>query len=129
MNWTDVFRIVRRAPRRSPGNKSLTADVITWQGAFNSNPMLVTSTVRLTYGGLAHFLISSNARIGAHDYNIPGGHYVDLCVESLYPLSDSDLLTLARLAARQDERPIRIRRRGQRLGEAIGDVSNEPNPD
>jgi hypothetical protein len=92
------------------------ADQITWQGIFRGHAVCVVSTVRLVLGNLAHFNVNSAARIGARSWKLPGGHYVDLTVESRR-LSNEDLLAIGKLAAAMDSRPVRVRRRGERLAE------------
>lgn len=88
-------------------SKTFPADQITWQGLFK-HPVRVVSTVRLVMGNLAQFLVHSAARIGAHAWKLPGGHFVGVIVEARDSISDEDLLSIARLAAAADERPIRV---------------------
>ena len=82
-------------------------------------PLRVVSTVRLTFGNLAHFVINSGARIGAHEWNLPGGHYVDLRVSSAYPVGGDQLFRLGQLAATEETRPIRVRRWDERLEDGV----------
>lgn len=85
VSWSQVFRVVGRK-KRGQGWKTTTADEITWTGTFEGLPIVVVSTVRLTGGNMAHFLRNSGARIGAHDWTLAGGHYIDLRVLSKAPL-------------------------------------------
>jgi hypothetical protein len=117
MNWTDVFREVTRRKVGNCGGKTLPADQIVWEGTFRGHAVCVVSTVRLVLGNLAHFSVNSAARIGAHSWKLPGGHYVDLTVRSRPQLSDEDLLVIGELAAAMDSRPIWVRRRGERMAE------------
>jgi hypothetical protein len=122
MKWTDTFAAVDRKGddlSRSPGHKTSKADVIRWGGVWLGKKIEVISTVRLVYGNLAHFVNNSGARIGCHDWNLPGGHYVDLQVRCGQPLTDDDLLALGRLAASEDTRMIRVRRYKERLAEGL----------
>ncbi|HEV2416518.1 MAG TPA: hypothetical protein VGX94_01810 [Terriglobia bacterium] len=97
--------------------KTLPADQITWQGLFGGQPICVISTVRLSLGNLAHSNVNSGARIGAHSWNLPGGHYIDLAVESRPDLSDEDLMSIGRLSAAVDDRQFRVRRRAEHLAD------------
>jgi hypothetical protein len=117
MHWTDVFMEASRRKVGNCGGKTLPADQIVWQGIFRGHAVCVVSTVRLVLGNLAHFNVNSAARIGAHPWKLPGGHYVDLTVESRPQLSNEDLLAIGELAAAMDSRPVRVRRRGERLAE------------
>lgn len=117
MQWTDIFSEVGRRKVGNCGGKTLPADRITWTGLVRGRPVRVVSTVRLVLGNLAHFSVNSAARIGAHPWKLPGGHYIDLAVESRDNLSDEDLLTIGKLAAAMDTRPVRVRRRSERLAE------------
>lgn len=117
MQWTDIFSEVSRRMVGNCGAKTLPADQITWQGIFRGHCVCVVSTVRLVLGNLAHFSVNSAARIGAHSWKLPGGHYIDLTVESRPELSDEDLLAIGELAATMDARPVRVRRRPERLAE------------
>lgn len=116
--WTRTFTLVSRR-QRGQNWKTTAADEMTWAGLFEGMPVRVVSTVRLTFGNLAHFTVHSGARIGAHDWNLPGGHYVDLCVACVHALDDAQLLCLGQLAATEENRPIRVRRFGERLTAAV----------
>jgi hypothetical protein len=116
--WPAVFTAIARK-KRGQGWKTTAADEITWSGSFEGMPLIVLSRVRLRFGNLAHFVVNSGARIGAHDWNLPGGHYVDLRVYSPRPLDDSQLQRLGQLAAAGEDRPIRIRRWEECLSEAV----------
>jgi len=118
VSWSRVFTEVGRK-RRGQDWKTTKADEITWTGSFEGQPIVVVSTVRLTGGNLAHFLRNSGARIGAHDWTLAGGHYIDLRVLSKQPINDSQLQRLGQLAATQDKRPITVRRWKERLADAI----------
>jgi hypothetical protein len=117
MQWTDIFREVGRRKVGNCGRKTLPADQIVWQDVFRGRPVRVVSTVRLVLGNLAHFSVNSAARIGAHSWKLPEGHYIDLVVENRDDLSDEDLLAIGGLAAAIDTRPVRVWRRSERLAE------------
>ncbi|MGH9352830.1 MAG: hypothetical protein ACRD2G_11830, partial [Terriglobia bacterium] len=44
-------------------------------------------------------------------------HYIDLIVENRPELNDEDLIAIGRLAAAVDDRPVRVRRRGEPLAD------------
>ena len=104
--WTDVFTIVSRSETPRGGAKTTKADVFRWGGVYLGRKVEVTSTVRLVLGNMAHFMVNSGARISCHpgpgtpgyggktgDWNLRGGHYVDLCVKSSEPpLTDEELV-------------------------------------
>jgi hypothetical protein len=115
--WSQVFRVVGRK-KRGQGWKTTTADEITWTGTFEDLPIVVVSRVRLTGGNMDQFVRNSGARIGANDWTLAGGHYVDLRVLSKTPLDDSQLQRLGHLAATQDHRPMTVRRWKERLSDA-----------
>jgi hypothetical protein len=117
--WSAYFQPVARAPKHRNDWKTTQATQITWTGVFDGQIIRIVSTVRLTLGNLAHFVVNSGARIGAHDWNLPGGHYIDLKVYSTRTLSDEQLRELGQLAGTEDERPIYVRRAGERLRDAI----------
>jgi hypothetical protein len=117
MHWTDVFIEVSRRKVGNCAGKTLPADQITWQALFRGHAVCVVSSVRLTLGNLAHFNVNSAARIGAHPWKLPGGHYIDLAVASRPQLSDEDLLAIGELAAAMESRPTWVWRRGERLAE------------
>lgn len=117
MQWTDIFTEVSRRKVGNCRSKTLPADQITWQGLFGGHPISVVSTVRLVLGGLAHFNVSSAARIGAHAWELPGGYYIDVMAETRDRIGEEDLLAIGQLAAAADERPICVRRRGGRLAQ------------
>ena len=116
--WSDVFTPTRRAKTHG-GWKTTPADKITWHGIVNSRVVCVLSTVRLIEGGMAHFTVSSNARIGENAWNLHGGHFVDLAVSSRHPLTDEDLRSIGDLALTEERRPLSIRRAEERLAAAI----------
>lgn len=116
--WSQVFTAVGRK-KRGQGWKTTTADEITWTGCFEGLPIVVVSMVRLTGGNMDHFVRNSGARIGAHDWTLAGGHYIDLRVLSKLTLNDSQLQQLGQLAATEDDRPIAVRRWKERLSEAL----------
>lgn len=116
--WSDVF-IALHETRRGQNWKTSAASEITWSGTFEGTPLIVVSRVRLIFGNLAHFTVHSGARIGAHDWNLPGGHYVDLRVLSKVPLDDARLVRLGQLAPTQDTRPIRVPRWKESLAQAL----------
>jgi hypothetical protein len=118
VRWSLFFKIVERK-KRGQGWKTTTADEITWTGTFEGLPLLVVSTVRLTGGNMDHFVRNSGARIGAHDWSLAGGHYIDLRVLSKVPLDDLQLQRLGQLAATQDDRSITVRRWTEVLSQAI----------
>ena len=119
LRWADVFTVISRK-QLGQNRKTTKADQITWSGIFERMPLQVVSTVRLTFGNLAHFVINSGARIGAHESSLPGGHYVDLRVSSgAYTVGDDQLLRLGQLAATEETRPIRVRRWKERLYDGV----------
>lgn len=63
-------------------------------------------------------MVSSNARIGGK-HVLRGGHFVDLVVSSRHPLTEDELLAIGRLAAREDSRPVSVRRAGTLLVSGI----------
>ena len=69
--WSDCFSQVGAA-ERGTGSKTSKAEVLIWQGYFEGALLCIISTVRLTGSNLAHFLVNSGARIGAHDWNLRG---------------------------------------------------------
>lgn len=117
MKWTDRFTEVSRRKVGNCASKTLPANQITWYGLFKGQPVCAVSTVRLVMGNLAHFHVHSAARIRAHAWELPGGYCIDLMVESCDRISEEDLLEIGQLAAAADERPVRVRRRGERLVE------------
>lgn len=117
MQWTDIFSEVSGRKVGNCGTKTLPADQITWQGLFRGHAVCVVSSVRLVLGRLAHFNVNFAARIGAHGWTLPGGHYIDLAVQSHPELSDEDLLAIGELAMTMDTRPVRVRRRSECLAE------------
>ena len=116
--WSDCFSQVGAA-ERGTGRKTSKAEVLIWQGYFEGALLCIISTVRLTGSNLAHFLVNSSARIGAHDWNLRGGHYVDLRVLSRDPLSAAALRRLAELARTEDPRPVAVRQGKQLLADAV----------
>ncbi len=84
--WSDCFSQVGAA-ERGTGSKTSNAEVLIWEGYFEGALLCIISTVRLTGSNLAHFLVNSGARIGAQDWSLRGGHYVDLRVLSRDPAS------------------------------------------
>ena len=119
MRWSDAFVIRTRERTGNSRTKTRQGEQIVWDGCFAGQPLCVISTVRLVGSNLAHFLVSSNARIGSHDWNLRGGHYVDLRVISKHPLSREELLRLGQLAKTEEHRPIYIRQQHERLDDAL----------
>lgn len=117
--WSAHFQPIAQAPKPRNDWKTTQATQITWGGIFEGQRIRIVSTVRLTLGNLAHFVVNSGARIGSHNWNLPGGHYVDLKVYSPERLSNEQLRHIGELAATEDERPVYIRRAGELLREAI----------
>ena len=116
--WSDVFTPTRRAKTHG-GWKTTPADKITWHGILNGRVVCVVSTVRLIAGGMAHFTVSSNARIGENAWSLHGGHFVDLTVSSRHSLTDEDLRSIGELALTEELRPLAIRRTGEQLSAAL----------
>ena len=116
--WSDAFSQVGAA-ERGQGSKTSKADVMIWQGYFEGSLLCVISTVRLTGSNLAHFLVHSGARIGTNDWNLRGGHCVDLRVLSRDSLSPDALRRLAELARTEDVRPVSVRQGRQLLADAV----------
>lgn len=117
--WSDVFVATMRRRQGNSRSKTTRSDQITWAGIYCNRKVVVVSTVRLCYGNLAHFILNSGARIGCHDWNLRGGHYVDLAVQTSPPLSNDELRQLARLAATEEARPVRARRYGELLDQGV----------
>jgi len=69
--------------------------------------------------GVLPLAVNSGARTGSHDWSLPGGYYIDLVVETSSPISDEELGDIARLAATEEDRPIRVRRRGESWSHAM----------
>jgi len=88
----------------------------------------VLSAVRLIEGNLAHFTVSSNARIGENDWNLHGGHFVDLAVSSNHPLTDDELRSIGRLALTEETRPVSIRRAREPLSSSLNIRTGEARP-
>ena len=63
--WTDLFTLVSQ---HGVGQnwKTTKADRLVWDGIFEGMAVRVVSTVRLTFGNWAHFVVNSGARIGTH---------------------------------------------------------------
>ncbi len=116
--WSDYFSQVG-ASARGIGSKTTKADVMVWKGYFEGHPLCIVSTVRLTGSNLAHFLVHSGARIGTHDWNLFGGHYVDLRVLTTDQLTADELRRIGNLARSEEDRPIRVRRGRDRLADAL----------
>src|SRR5438477_10291648 len=68
---------------------------------------------------MAHFLTHSGARIGSHEWNLVGGHFVDLVVHARRPLASDQLLSLGQLAMTEDTRPVFVRRQGEALKDSL----------
>ena len=117
-SWSDVFSVTRQAKTHG-GWKTTPADKITWYGIVNGRVVCVVSTVRLIEGSMAHFTVSSNARIGENAWNLRGGHFVDLAVSSRHPLTDTELRQIGELALTEETRPVAVRRTEERLSAAI----------
>lgn len=122
--WSDVFSPTRRAKTHG-GWKTTPANKITWYGIVNGRVVCVISTVRLIEGGMAHFTVSSNARIGENAWNLRGGHFVDLAVSSRHPLTETELRHIGELALTEERRPLTVRRTEERLAAAITIWSGE----
>jgi hypothetical protein len=122
--WSDVFTLVSRRKVGHCLGKTTPADEMTWEGTFDGQNLSVVSTVRLTCGNMAHFLTHSGARIGTFDWNLVGGHFVDLVVHARRPLDTAQLLSLGQLALTEDTRPVFVRRHGEKLEESL----NIPRP-
>lgn len=118
LRWSDIFSVSDRRKVGHCGGKTLPADQIMWWGIFEGRRIRAVSTVRLIMGGLAHFSVNSGARIGCHDWGLPGGYYIDLMFASRDRLSDEDLMRLGTLAAAEDTRPVSVRRKGELLAQA-----------
>lgn len=90
-------------------------------------PPSETQTFRSKERGLgsnmAHFLVHSGARIGTHDWNLRGGHYVDLRVPTHNRLTPDELRRIGELARTEDNRPVWVRQGTDRLDNAV------PGPD
>ena len=119
MRWSDIFTLAVRRKRGGSRSKTVAGDQMIWAGVYCNRKLIVVSRVRLAYGNLAHFVVNSGARIGCHDWRLSGGHYIDLAVETSSPISDQELRDIARLAATEEDRPIRVRRRGELLSEGV----------
>ena len=65
------------------------------------------------------FLTHSGARIGTFDWNLVGGHFVDLVVHARRPLDTAQLLSLGQLAMTEDTRPVFVRRQGEALKDSL----------
>lgn len=88
--WSDHFVIVSRRKRGEYNSKTTPAEEVTWEGYFEGHLICAVSTVRLVNGNMAHFCVSSNARIGENLWNLRGGHFVDLRVIARPPLTDDE---------------------------------------
>ena len=117
--WSDVFTLVSQRKVGHCGGKTTPADELTWEGSFDGQPISIVSTVRLTCGNMAHFLTHSGARIGTFDWNLVGGHFVDLVVHARRPLDTAQLLSLGQLAMTEDTRPVFVRRQGEALKDSL----------
>ena len=118
--WSDHFTVLSsRKVGANGGWKTNKADEITWQGYFEGRLLLIVTTVRLTGSNLAHFCVNSGARIGSHDWNLKGAHFVDLRVITRNPLSPDALQRLVELARTEDDRPIAARQGRELLAKAI----------
>jgi len=122
--WSDTFALVSQRKVGHCGGKTTPADELTWEGLFDGQLVSVISTVRLFWGNMAHFLTHSGARIGSHDWNLAGGHFVDLVVTARPPLDADQLVRLGQLALTEDHRPVFIRRHGEPLSRSL----NVPRP-
>jgi N12 class adenine-specific DNA methylase len=110
--FTDAFTIVGQR-KVGGGAKTFPADEYTWKGEFEGVPVTMVTRPRTIVEGEG-FLTSGNMRL--RDSKVgDGGHFVDAVV-------DGDLTTeqLTRLQefmeGSGDERPIRVRRKGEPLG-------------
>ena len=116
--WSGVFTSTRRTTTHG-GWKTTPADKLTWHGIVNGRVVCVVSTVRLIEGSMAHFTVSSNARIGENAWSLHGGHFVDLAVSSRHPLTNEELRQIGDLALTEERRPVAVRRAEERLSAAI----------
>lgn len=118
--WSDYF--VALSSRRVGGNhgsKTNKAEEMIWKGCFEGRSLCVISTVRLLGSNMAHFLVHSGARIGTNDWNLRGGHYVDLRVITRDHLTSEELRRIGELARTEDIRPVRVRQGTDRLDHAV----------
>ncbi len=116
--WRDHF-VQIGATARGLNSKTSKADVMVWEGHFDGHLLCIVSTVRLTAGNLAHFLVNSGKRIGSNDWSLHGGHYTDLRVLSRTTLTTPQLLRIAQLARTDDTRPVAVRQGKMHLDEAV----------
>lgn len=115
--WSDYFTQVGAGLRGIPQAKTTQADTQVWEGSFEGHLLCVHSTVRLTGGNMAHFLVHSGARIGSHAWNLRGGHYVDLRILSRDVFTPEELRRLGRLAQTEDTRSFVVRQGKQTLSQ------------
>lgn len=119
MRWSDHFQQVGSRTRPDGHSKTTPADEQVWQGYFEGKLLCIHTTVRLTGGNMAHFLVHSGARIGSHPWYLRGGHYVDMRVLSRETLSTEELKRLGELARTEDQRSIAVRQGRETLAEAV----------
>ena len=117
--WSDHFTALSSRKVGTAGWKTNKADEMIWKGHFEGRALCVVSTVRLLGSNMAHFLVNSGARIGAHDWSLRGGHYVDLRILTNDRLSPEELRRIGELARTEDTRPIRVRQGTERLADAV----------
>ena len=79
------FTLISQRKAGHCDGKTTPADGLTWEGIFDGQPICVVSTVRLMCGNMTHFPTHSGARIGTYDWNLVGGHFVDLVVSRWKP--------------------------------------------
>jgi hypothetical protein len=119
LRWSDHFSQVSASSDDVASWKTTRATRITWEGLLNGRLIRIVSTVRITGGNMAHFLVHSGARIGCHDWNLRGGHYIDLRIVCRDVLTADELRWIGELARTEDDRPVTIRQGKQTLAEAV----------
>ena len=117
--WSDIFTLTKQRKVGRCGGKTTPADERTWEGTFDGQFICVVSTVRLMCSNMAHFLTHSGGRIGTYDWNLVGGHFLDLVVHAQPPLNTTQLLILGQLAMTEDTRPVCVRRQGEGLQNSL----------
>jgi hypothetical protein len=119
LRWSDHFSQVSVSTDDGIAWKTTHATKITWEGLFNGRLIRIVSTVRITGGNMAHFLVHSGARIGCHDWNLRGGHYIDLRIVCRDELTPDELRWIGELARTENDRPVTVRQGNQTLAEAL----------
>ena len=108
--FLDVFRKVAHR-KVGGGDKSLPADLITWAGIY-ADQRIVLRTRPRQIEPHATFLISSNQRLRTSGHT--SAEFVDVeLLEGV--LSEAQLGALEQLLQVVDERPVRVRRRSERV--------------